>query len=70
MNKVSKEDHGLARVRWCQWLAGHLPTWEWMHEHAKEVVPHSEYCLCGHKDNIDHRVQGCFVWNNEQEGGS
>ncbi len=40
-----------------------------MHEHAQEVVPQSEYCPCGHKDNIDHRVQGCFVWNNEQAGG-
>ncbi len=67
VNKVSRKAHGLARVRWCQLLAGHLPTWEWIREHAKEVAPQSEYCPCGHNDNIDHRIQGCFVWNNGQE---
>jgi hypothetical protein len=70
VHKVARRVKGLCRVRWCQWLAGRLPTWAWMHEHARKVVPETEYCLCGQKDDIDHRVQGCFVWDNEREPAS
>ncbi len=69
IRRVCKGTSGLSRVRWCQLLVGHLPTRQWASRHRESVQPgeggFDECCLCGQCDNTDHRLAGCFIWENE-----
>ncbi len=40
--QVSRKVKRLARVRWCQWLVGHLPTWQWVIEHSRKALDNTE----------------------------
>ncbi len=65
IRKAACKLQGLARVRFCQILAGHLPTRQWFHEHVEAFDP---MCQCGQLDDLQHRLQGCFLWSNELPG--
>ncbi len=34
-------------------------------EHTRLAADKTELCLCGSVDDVHHRLEGCFVWENE-----